>query len=222
MPAGPVPTIEMHPTLLLSCAVVGIFGAVALIGSVIVAPWFVPNHDVIADTISDLGAGENEWIVDFGLYSYAAGLLCLAVGAGHAHLGRWGWTMGIAGVLGLALMVTLVGARNEYGDGDNEGPVVHIYFVYALGVLYFAAPLAMSIGARRYSETWRWVFIVLAIVWGVSAPIFLLMPTGYDGIVERLIGVIALGWSTALAILLWHLGRRLPRRGEMSAPGHGD
>lgn len=40
----------------------------------------------------------------------------------------------------LGLLVFLVGTRNEYGDSDNEGMVIHIYSIYALGILMAVVP----------------------------------------------------------------------------------
>ena len=194
------------PGLLRFCAIAGWTGALTLLLAVVVAPYFVPHHDSIADTISDLGAGKYEWIVDVGLYGYACGLACLAVGAAHMHPGGdVGWTAGLLILLVLALLVTVIGARNEYGDGDSDGVVVHIYLVYALGAGFAAAPFAMASQARgRLALAFR----VLGGLWILAAPVFFFLPTGVDGIYERGLGILALGWSSCLALALWHQASR--------------
>ncbi|WP_158234150.1 DUF998 domain-containing protein [Oceaniglobus indicus] len=192
--------------LLRFCALAGWLGALALVLSVIVAPWFVPDYDWISDTISDLGAGRNEWIVDVGLYAYAGGLMVLAVGAAHMHPGGdVGWTAGLLALLVLGLLVTVIGARNEYGDGDSDGVVVHTKLVYGLGLGYTVATFGMASQAGGRMTT---VFRVFGALWVLCAPVFFFLPTGIDGLFERWLGVIALGWSSCVAIVLWRQAQR--------------
>ncbi|WP_108483062.1 DUF998 domain-containing protein [Oceaniglobus ichthyenteri] len=186
--------------LLRFCALVGFLGALGLIGTILIAPLFVPDYNWIADTISDLGAGEHEIIVDIGLYTYAAALLCLSVGAAHMHPGGRGWSIGILTLLVLAALIIVVGARNEYGDNDNEGVVIHIYLVYGLGAGFAIAPFAMAQGPMRR------VFYALGALWIITAPVFFFMPDGWDGLYERGLGLIALSWSSCLALMLWRAG----------------
>ena len=106
---------------------------------------------MFADTISDLGAGRMEWIVDIALYFFAAGLVAMALAAAHAHLGGIAWSCGILGSWpSWPPSSWFVGARNEYGDGDSEGVVIHAYLVYALGALVLGIPLAMAGGMRQF------------------------------------------------------------------------
>jgi hypothetical membrane protein len=192
--------------LLRFCALCGWLGAAALFLAVVVAPHFVPHHDVIADTISDLGAGENEWIVDVGLYAFAGALMVLAVGAAHLHPGGdMGWTLGILTLLLLGLLVTVIGARNEYGDADTGGVVIHIYLVYLLGVCFAAAPFAM---ASQVGPRLALAFRALGALWILAAPVFFFLPDGVDGLYERALGVIALGWTSTLALFLWQQAAR--------------
>lgn len=65
--------------------------------------------------------------MDVALYGFAAGLFAMALAASHAHLGDIGWPAGMPSLALLAALIITVGARNEYGDGDNEGVVIHIY-----------------------------------------------------------------------------------------------
>jgi len=72
--------------LLIGLGALGLLGCIALLTGALVAPYFVPHHDPVADTISDLAAGEAEIIMDVALYGFAAGLLAIALAASHAHL----------------------------------------------------------------------------------------------------------------------------------------
>ena len=107
----------------------------------------------------------------------------------------------------LALIVFLVGARNEYGDQDKDGAVIHVYLVCALGVLQFLVPLGMARGAGRHGGPHGRILVALAALWLVSAPVFFFLSTGIDGLYERYLGVIAM----AMVVTLAHLFHRLCR-----------
>ena len=101
--------------------------------AVLIADFVLPDHDWIADTISDLGAGKFEFIVDIGIYALSSALssalIATSLMAAHVHLGGWRWSLGAVGLAVLGLIVFLIGARNEYGDNDSEGVVIHVYLV---------------------------------------------------------------------------------------------
>ena len=105
-----------RPYLLLLLGALGLFGCVSMIAGTIAAQIVVPGHDWIADTISDLGAGRYEFIVDIGIYAFSAALIACALLCAHVHFGDGWWSTGTIGLALLGLIVFLVGARNEYGD----------------------------------------------------------------------------------------------------------
>lgn len=190
-----------RPWLLILFAAMGLAGCAALIAGTVIAPIYVPDHDWVADTISDLAAGRWEIIMDVALYGFAAGLFAVALAASHAHLGGPGWTAGIMALAALASIVTIIGARNEYGDGDNEGVVVHMYLVYAMGALVPVTCAVMQAGLRTSGHPKaRWALIASGVCWAVLAPIFLMSPTGIDGLLERVLG---LTFCAAVVVLSW-------------------
>ena len=176
-----------------------IFGTLALMAAILVADAIVPDHDWIADTISDLGAGKYEFIVDTGLYAYSASFIALSLLAAHCHMGGAKWSLGLVGLALLGMIVFLVGARNEYGDGDNEGVVIHIYLVYALGALLTLVPWLMSEGVAKVSGKAAKGMIAFSIVWTLSAPIFFFLPDSVDGIYERYLGLLAGAFTIGFA-----------------------
>ncbi|MFQ6547808.1 DUF998 domain-containing protein [Aestuariibius sp. 2305UL40-4] len=204
-------TAQERPDLLIGLGLIAIGGCLIFTLSILIADFVVPHHDWVADTISDLGAGELEWIVDIGIYSFSAALLACATGAAHVHLGRHGWTFGIYGLIVTALVVFLIGARNEYGDQDQDGAVIHIYLVYALGGLFAAIPWAMSAGARRAGEGYGRACLWASWLWIVSAPVFFMLPTSIDGIYERYLGLLTFVYVCALGLLF--IRRGLAKRG---------
>lgn len=205
-------SIEDHsPLLLIVCGLLGFFGAASLIVTNAIGSMVVPDHDWMADTVSDLAAGEYEWIQDFGLHAYAAGLLACAIASAHYHLGTGKWSLGILCLAVLALCVEIIGARNEYGDGDDEGIVIHIYLVYGLGVFFTAAPLLMASGLGRIRPIYKWISIGCGLLWAGAAPVFFLLPTGIDGAWERGLGIITIVWVCILSWIFLSVGRRMMR-----------
>lgn len=204
------PAHSISPRLLIFCGAIGLIGSVMLAVGNIVGSMVVPGHDWVADTVSDLAAGEHEIIQDFSLYGYAAALIACAIGAAHYHLGRGWWSIGVLSLTLLALLVTLVGARNEYGDGDDEGLVLHIYFVYGLGVLFTVAPFAMARGMGIDGAVYRWIAWITGAFWAIGAPIFFFLPTEWDGAWERGLGVVTMVFIMALSVLLIQAGQDVP------------
>jgi hypothetical membrane protein len=178
-----------------------IIGCVIFGISILIADVVVPDHDWISDTISDLGAGRYEFIVDIGIYAFSASLIAVALLAAHVHLGGWRWSFGLIGFAVLGLIVFLVGARNEYGDQDRDGVVIHVYLVYALGLLLAVLPWAMAEGADRVSSIQGPVLRGLSVLWTLSAPVFFFLPDSIDGIYERYLGLIAFAVTGIIASL---------------------
>ena len=199
-------TDERCSFMLISCGLIGLGGCLALVGGNVIGSIVVPDHDWIADTISDLAAGRYERIQDFALFGYAAALIACAIGAAHHHLGGRRWTGGVFCLALLAFTVTVIGARDEYGDADSDGIVIHIYLVYALGVLFAAAPLLMAGGMGREAQRFRWISIGCAALWILTAPIFFFLPTGIDGLYERGLGLISIVWISTLSWMLFRAG----------------
>ncbi|CAN0574291.1 unnamed protein product, partial [Laminaria digitata] len=200
------------PALTKALSWYAILGCAIFAISILIADFVVPNHDWISDTISDLGAGKFEFIVDIGIYAFSASLISIALLASHIHLGRWPWSVGVVGFAVLGLIVFLVGARNEYGDGDSDGVVIHIYLVYALGFLFAALPLAMARDIDRIGRGNGWLLISLSALWIISAPVFFFLPDSIDGIYERYLGLIAFAITISMARIFIRRASALQRR----------
>nr|WP_093740326.1 DUF998 domain-containing protein [Sulfitobacter delicatus] len=188
---------------------VAVLGCVVFAVSILIADFVVPDHDWIADTISDLGAGRYESIVDIGIYAFSAALVACALLCAHVHLGGARWSAGTIGLAALALIVFLVGARNEYGDNDSDGVVIHIYLVYALGLLMLLIPWLLSHGLEETAPGQGKALRVISLLWLISAPPFFFLPTGIDGLYERYLGLIAMAMVVLLGRLFIRRGRAL-------------
>ena len=174
-------------------------GCAALIGGTLIAQIVVPGHDWIADTISDLGAGRFEIVMDLALYGFAAGIFALALAAAHRHPGARRWSVGVVLLALTAALVVVVAARNEYGDRDDDGIVIHMWLVYGLGVTFLAVPFLMARGAAGMWSPAGPLLRLLGLVWAVAAPVFLFLPTDVDGLYERGLGLVASAMLCVLA-----------------------
>jgi hypothetical protein len=200
---NPPADLAERPPLLQGMAIMAVGGWVVFTVCILVADFVVPDHDWIADTISDLAAGEYEMITDMGIYAYSAALMACAVGAAHAHMGGKGWTWSIYALIVTGLVVFLVGARDEYGDGDDESVALHVYLVYTLYVTFAFMPWAMSDGVALVSRPIAFVMRGVTVAWTILAPFFFFLPTAIDGIYERMLGAITFVFVTCLALAFW-------------------
>ncbi|MDG4650501.1 DUF998 domain-containing protein [Roseibacterium sp. SDUM158017] len=217
--APPPSATGERPELLILCGIAGLAGNVAPFAAMALSVP-VARHDFIADTISDLGRGPHAWIMDTGFYMNAAGMLALAIGAAHLHLGRWFWSLGILCLALLALVTVLLGIWDEFGAGPGASPdvSVHTKITYALAPLYVVGPLSMAGGAVRLMPRARVLFVASAVLWAAFAVAFKLAPGDIDGIVEKVAIAATYGWTLPLALLLLRRGSRDARQGRGSAP----
>lgn len=206
----PAPEVEEGPQFMLWLGIYALLGCGIFAISILIADVVVPNHDWIADTISDLGAGRYEYIVDIGIYAFSLSLMAIALLCAHVHLGGWPWSLGIVALVILALVVFLIGARNEYGDRDQDGAVIHIYLVYAVGALVALVPFLMAPGASRVSHGYKHALRVIGAVWILAAPVFFFLPDDVDGLYERMLGLITFALVATFAHLFIKRARALP------------
>ncbi|MFP7569611.1 DUF998 domain-containing protein [Marivita sp. S2033] len=198
---------QPNSQLLWAAGLIALMGSLALILGNVIGSIVVPGHDWVADTVSDLAAGRYEIIQDVALYGYAGALFACAIGAAHHHKDGTRWNLGIGCLAILTVCVVVIGARNEYGDNDSEGIVIHIYVVYALGVLFAALFFLMARGMANIGIWYARFSYGCAILWVIGAPVFFIMPTGYDGIYERGLGVLTVAWVTVFAWMLISIAR---------------
>ncbi|MGP1394257.1 MAG: DUF998 domain-containing protein [Inquilinaceae bacterium] len=201
------PATQEQPYYLTALGSLGLLGCLVLLVGTLVAPFFVSDYNWVSDTISDLAAGHSEIVMDVALYGFAAGLVATALAASHSHRGTIGWSFGVLSLAILAALVVIIAARNEYGDGDSEGVVVHAYLVYGLGALFLIVPACMAPSLGGDHGWAKWTLIGLAVLWCAAAPVFLLAPTSVDGLIERALGLIACAIIGTLCAVFVHRGR---------------
>ena len=197
-----------RPGLLAFCGALGLAGAAGLIGFGLIAQLQVPSHDPVAETISDLGDGPGAVWMDLGFYVQGTGLAALGLGATHAHLGRWGWSLGAACLVLLGAVVALLGAFDEFHTRPvpTEAYTVHTRLTFALVPLYVLGMVGMAAGAARVARAFGPLLLGSAAVLALLGPLFYVVPTGYDGLVERLLLLPGLAWTLSLSWILLRRG----------------
>lgn len=202
------PPRRTSASLLAVAGAAGLFGCVALFLGNVIGSVVVDGHDWIADTVSDLAAGPHAWLQDVAIYAYAGGLIAAAMGSAHRHPGGGRWTTGALGLALLALTVVVIAAREAYSAG-HEGVAVHIYLVYALGLLSAAVPFLMAKGLDAAGGRRGWAARAVGAFWIVGGPLFFYLPDWIDGLWERLLGLASIVFVTALSTAFLADARRI-------------
>lgn len=185
----------------------GLISCMAVVVANIAGLMIYEAHDPISETISALAAGRYGWIQDTGLVLFAIGWV-----GGAAALYRWSlggsrWTAAVALMLALGVDLILIALYNEYGDTDAKGAVIHMYCTYALAVLFALIPWLLSTGLGRLSRRWARLGAGTSIAWVVLAPLYLGVPTSWNGAYERFLGMIIVAWLAGTSWLLVHRAR---------------
>lgn len=198
---------ERRPELLLVCGIVALLGNLAPLVTMAIANG-IAEHDFVADTISDLGRGPHKWIMDTGFYMNAAAMLALAIAAAHLHLGRARWSFGLFALALLALLTTMIGLWDAFHTAEHNPPgmTVHTWLTFGLAPLYLAGPILMAPGAARLHGWMKTLFYTSASLWIVFAVAFKLVPTTFDGLMEKTAVAATYGWTLPLAWLFLRAG----------------
>lgn len=193
--------------LSLICGLIGLMGCCAAIVTDIIGSIVVYKHNPISETISSLAIGKAAWIQDTGLNLFAAGLIACAIALYIWRLGKTKWKAGTVLLALLGIDILLISEHNKYaGRPDVAGAAIHIYCVYALGILFTLTPFLLSFGLRKISKKWYRLSLGTAITWGILSPIFFFIPTSWDGAYERFLSLIMIGWVAAISLLLFWRG----------------
>ncbi len=175
---------------------------------ILVHPHFNPKRE----TISDLAAGRQAWIADAGLYAFAIGLFAVAWGlwrlAEESERRGVLWRLGCIALAVSGVVIAVMAVHGEYGDREPGGIVIHAELVYAMAALFLAAPLLLLRGLATLGTWPHRLGAGFALGWLVLAPPFVIMPTAWDGLYERFIALLLLGFVGGLSLLLLREGRR--------------
>lgn len=169
-----------------------------------IASWalLVENYNPISETISALAVGAGSWLLDLGLWTFAAGCVALGLGMLRRRLEGWTWILAALAVLLLGPVIGVIALFNEYAGKQNAGADIHINAVYTLGILVGLAALLVLPALRALDSRLAPRGLVFGVVWLILAPLFFVVPDSWNGGYERGLALMLLGWVTATSILL--------------------
>ncbi len=189
----------------------GLFGCIAVVVTDIAGILVhQPGYSPLSQSISHLAAGPQGWIQDDGLYAGACGAFLCAVGLFVDSIGGWIWTAGCVCLFCIGADLVVIADVNQYLGATNPGPDVHHGSVYALALLIFAVSLLFAPGLGRLRPSWKRWSVSFAVCWIIVAPLYGLVPEGWDGAYERFLVVLALLWLIAISSLLIARARQIP------------
>jgi hypothetical protein len=161
---------------------------------------------MMRDTISDLAASKGEGtpadeLADFGIYAFVASVLATTYGLLRWRIDRLDWKIGSWLLVIVAACVVLIAGYEAYTTG--EGPVIHYRLVYVLGIAF---PLTVLLTAGQFWEIKKWLgmaLYTLGAIWLIFGPLFFLVPTGWDGLYERMLAGLMLIWFITMGVMIW-------------------
>ena len=166
----------------------------------------VENYSPISETISALAVGAGSWLLDLGLWTFAAGCVALGLGMLGLRLGGRAWALAAYAVMMLGPVVGVIALFNEYAGQKNAGANIHLNAVYALGILVTAAALLVVPSLRRLDTRLARRGFIFGIAWVILGPLFFIVPDGWNGGYERVLALMLLGWITGTSLLLLRHG----------------
>ena len=177
---------------ILSCVVVALTDIIA---------WalLVESYSPIRETISALAVGPGSWLLDIGLWIFAAGCVALAFAMFRWHLGARAWRLAAVAIMLLGPVIGVIALFNEYAGKHNAGANVHLAAVCALGLLVAAAALLVVPSLRLHDDRLARRGVIFAGAWVILAPLFFVIPDGWNGGYERLLALMLLGWVATIS-----------------------
>lgn len=186
----------------------GLFATlIAIIGNLAIL-FFLGDPGFFKTTISDMAAGPHDWILDYSLYVLCVAILAIAGVLYRNEEYKWDWKIGCFLLGGVSVLIFFIGYYEQYGDGDPGGVVIHSTLVRALWIAFGAVALLMTRGLGQIRKNWGRLSAGFGIAWLISAPIFMIIPTSWDGLYERFVGMLILAWIVLISIYLMKSGGR--------------
>lgn len=162
---------------------------------------------MVRDTISNLAASKNgntfaDDAADFGIYAFVLAVLAATYGLLRWRIDRLDWKIGSWLLVVVAICLALIAGYEAYTVGG--GPVIHYWLVYTLGIAF---PLAVLLTAGQFYAMKKWFGIALyalGVIWLIFGPLLFLVPTGWDGLYERMLASLMLAWFIAMGVMIWN------------------
>tara|TARA_R100000306_G_C4314164_1_gene111745 strand:+ start:60 stop:671 length:612 start_codon:yes stop_codon:yes gene_type:complete len=168
--------------------IIGLTGCIAVVAGDIIGIALHEKHDPISDTISMLAMGKYGWIQDWGLDIFAVGLFALAIGLYLFKNNGKRWLAGLTLFVLMAITLILIAEHNQYAG--RPGNSIHRTLVLILAGLFLLLNFLISNGLKKVHPSLQRVSLWIGGFWLLMAPLFPLVPDGWDGAYERLVCVL--------------------------------
>ena len=197
----------------LSRATPGVVGLLLLSAvSLGVAPLLMPaTYSWIANTTSESAAQGvmHAWVARFGFLAFGLGVCWLAVALKRA------WARGALWLhmaFGVFMIATAAFSHRSWVVGAQFDPIenaLHSFTATAMGFAFSLGVLARLLQRGRQGEPGR-AFDAVALVAATVIPLFMACFTGLDGVIQRLMFLVAYLWYARETLLLRQLDGEAP------------
>ena len=184
-------------------AALALLGAVAVVVANVVGVWLHPTTGFFADTISNLAAGRHAWVLDSALVLFAIGMVAVGAALWRQDLDGWRYRTGAALTVLTGIGIAVIALRNEYGDNDTGGLVIHLEVVIAMALAFAAATWLVAPGLTRVGGRWSAFSMLVGVGWLLLGLAFYFVASdAWDGLVERVAAGLMVAWALAMARLV--------------------
>ena len=167
------------------------------------------SYNPISQSISNLAVGASSWLIDAGLWFFAAGCVAVAAGLWSLRIEARYWTAALVALMLTGVAVAVIARVNDYAGQVNPGINLHIWAVVGVGLFFLLTAWLSVPGLRHVSRGLASFSLGVGAVWIVLAPLYwFVAPDDWSGAVERLLALVMLAWLARAS----HFLRRDPGR----------
>jgi len=194
---------QNRDTVAAICGMIGLAACLIVIIADFSTAAIYERLGLFADTISAMAAGRGAMIMDTALLILVGGMLAVAFGLWRLRRSGWRWLAAIVALVAVAGIIAAIALFNEYGDGDiRDSWTFHYRLVYALGATFTVIPLLTARDLKPIDRRLWLGSYGLAAAWFLAGPLMFAVPTGWDGLFERIAAALMLIWLAGAAIFL--------------------
>jgi hypothetical protein len=188
-----------------------------------VAPLLMPaTYSWIANTTSESAAQGvvHAWLARLGFLAFGLGVCWLAVALKRmwARVALW-----LHVAFGVFMIATAAFSHRSWVPGAHFDPVedaLHSFTATAMGFAFSLGVLARLMQRGRQGGSGR-VFDAVALVAATVIPLLMASFGGLDGVIQRLMFLVAYVWYARETLLLRQLGREAPNNTLQPTPAGG-
>jgi Protein of unknown function (DUF998) len=188
-----------------------------------IAPLLMPaSYSSIANTTSESAAQgvEYAWVARLGFLAFGLAVVWLAAGLKRSWARVAHWSHVAFGVL---MIATAAFSHRPWVPGaefDRVEDALHSFTATAMGFAFSFGVLARLMQRSRQRERGR-ILDGVALVAATVIPVLMARMAGIDGVIQRLLFVVAYLWYAREALLLRQLNGEAPKATSRPTPASG-